>query len=203
MRRLIPLFIIMPGFLHAQNQLPTERALADRLPERFYLDVPTLRRSLIARIPAEHKTDRKDDLRNFRFADAVSFNVAEMLKSGYVYSDWQELEDLMNGILRKVWPSEMADTSSVHAYLVRDAEVNAFMTGTGQMFIHIGLIDEVQDESTLAAVLCHELAHHHLRHSYQKFRDHEVGECAGHGGAGGFPGDDLACSIRLRHHGHP
>lgn len=152
--------------------------LADRLPERFYLDVPTLRRSVIARIPEEHKTDRKDDLRNFRFADAVSFNVAELLKSGYVYSDWQELEDLMNGILRKVWPSEMADTSSVHAYLVRDAEVNAFMTGTGQMFIHIGLIDEVQDESTLAAVLCHELAHHHLRHSYQKFRDQDVGDHA-------------------------
>lgn len=176
MKYILFLSILLSGAVHAQHQTPAERELADRLPERFYLDVPALRRAVIERIPANYRGDRRNDLRNFRFADAVAFSVAELLKSGYVYSDWQELEDLMNGILRKVWPSEMGDTTAVHAYLVRDADMNASMTGAGQMFINIGLIDEVQDETTLAAILCHELAHYHLQHSYQKFREEDTGE---------------------------
>lgn len=177
------LFLMLP-LSHAAQQGVTERILEDRLPERFFIDVEALRGEILARVPPSPQIpgfpmERRNARRNMRFADREAFGISELLTSGYVYSDWNELEEHVNAILRKVIPPDFPDGNRVHAYLVRDAAFNARMTSSGYMFINIGLFSELYDESSLAAVMCHELAHFHLDHGFKKFYGYDVGAYEG------------------------
>ncbi len=58
-----------------------------------------------------------------------------------------------------------------HFFLVRDASINAFAVPGGYIGVHTGLFTAADDESELAAVLAHEIAHitqHHLARAYDK-----------------------------------
>ena len=88
-------------------------------------------------------------------------------------------------------PSELAKDSVIHAYIYQDGSVNAFMTPSGHFFIHIGLIARCYDESTIAAVLAHELAHYYKRHSLDSYIQEEFGNFDG--------GLDISDKKRNRH----
>ena len=56
-------------------------------------------------------------------------------------------------------------------FLVRDPSINAFAVPGGYIGVHTGLFTAAEDESELAAVLAHEIAHitqHHLARAYDK-----------------------------------
>lgn len=177
------LVVVLPLGLAAQTAV-TERTLEDRLPERFFIDVEALRGEILARVPPSphipgFPMEKRNARRNMRFADREAFGISERLTSGYVYSDWNELEEHVNSVLQKVIPPDLPDGNKVHAYLVRDASFNASMTSSGYMFINIGVFSELYDESSLAAVMCHELAHFHLDHGFKKFYRYDVGAYSG------------------------
>ena len=88
-------------------------------------------------------------------------------------------------------PKKLAKDSVIHAYIYQDGSVNAFMTPSGQFFIHIGLIARCYDESTIAAVLAHELAHYYKRHSLDSYIQEEFGNFDG--------GLDISDKKRNRH----
>jgi len=49
-------------------------------------------------------------------------------------------------------------------HLIDDAKANAFTTGGGHLFITRGMVDLLDDEGRIAAVLSHEMAHNMLGH---------------------------------------
>jgi predicted Zn-dependent protease len=49
-------------------------------------------------------------------------------------------------------------------HLIDDAKANAFTTGGGHLFITTGMIDLLDDDGRIAAVLAHEMAHNMLGH---------------------------------------
>lgn len=51
-----------------------------------------------------------------------------------------------------------------HFYVFYDPRINAFAAPAGQVFVTTGLLMEAEDESELAGVLCHEIAHVSHRH---------------------------------------
>ena len=108
-------------------------------------------------------------IRKLWYADLTAFTISDRLTRGYVYSDWPEFEEYVNAVLQRVIPPGFEGREAVHAYVVRDGEYNASMTGAGFMFVNIGLLSELRDEASLAAVLCHELAHHQLDHAFDWF----------------------------------
>ena len=58
-----------------------------------------------------------------------------------------------------------------HFFLVRDTSINAFAIPGGYIGVHTGLFAAAEDESELAAVLAHEIAHvtqHHLARAYDQ-----------------------------------
>ena len=59
----------------------------------------------------------------------------------------------------------------VRVVLTRDPSANASTTGSGLLLLHVGLLAHLENESQLAFVLCHELAHQELRHSANGLRD--------------------------------
>jgi predicted Zn-dependent protease len=61
-----------------------------------------------------------------------------------------------------------------HAAVLDSAEINAFSTSGGHIFITRGLLDCAVSEDTLAAVLAHEIAHIQLQHSIMAIKSSRV-----------------------------
>tara|TARA_B100000809_G_C14992164_1_gene478417 strand:+ start:396 stop:656 length:261 start_codon:yes stop_codon:yes gene_type:complete len=74
------------------------------------------------------------------FADEVASQISNLLTDGYVYNDWRDLEIYINKILLRIIPDELKADSTINAYIYKKGSVNAFMTPSGQFFIHIGLL---------------------------------------------------------------
>src|SRR5690606_3129802 len=82
------------------------------------------------------------------------------MERGLVYLNWHEAENYLNDVLIKILPENLKSRSNIHVYLTRSNELNAYALSEGSLYIHVGLLAEVEDEATLAYILGHELAHH-------------------------------------------
>jgi len=166
--------LIISNFVFSQDVNNYGRTYSDTLPDKFKLDVPQLREYIYSTIPAKLKTGN-NERRSFRFADQNAINISELLGNGEVYSDWPSLENYVNEIFRKIIPDEFKNDSTIHAYIIRDGNYNAFMTPSGKTFINVGLFAEISDEATLAGILAHEFSHYYLKHSVYTFLESEAG----------------------------
>jgi len=63
------------------------------------------------------------------------------------------------GILRRVDAQRPQGSVPLQGVIVADADVNAFTTGGGYVFVNAGLIAAMENEAQLAMVLSHEVAH--------------------------------------------
>ena len=61
------------------------------------------------------------------------------------------------------------DFASVKILIARYTWPNAFSVGDGTIAINIGLMEQLENESELVFVICHELAHYFLNHADRKF----------------------------------
>jgi predicted Zn-dependent protease len=79
----------------------------------------------------------------------------------------QEFTPYLQSILAKILKAnpELA-SSSVYAF--RSAVPNAVSNGTGVIYFTLGLLARLETEDQIAYVLCHELAHEHLKHTANK-----------------------------------
>ncbi|MBL4703773.1 MAG: M48 family metallopeptidase [Flavobacteriales bacterium] len=71
----------------------------------------------------------------------------------------------------------------IRAYITKDGTFNAAMTGSGQLFVNIGVFSNIEDEATLAALLAHEVAHYVKRHVLKSFVNKQLGLFEGFPGA--------------------
>lgn len=172
-----PLLLFLILFIsfasNSQSNIEYGRTYNDRLPKEFQLDVPELREHIYDQIPEEYKSKRFNRS-VYRYSSINAISISQLIASGLVYSDWPELENYFNEILQKVMPTELKKDSIIQVYIFRDASVNAFMTPSGQAFINIGLLTWVENESELASVIAHELAHRMRYHSLQDFINSET-----------------------------
>lgn len=61
--------------------------------------------------------------------------------------------------------------SEIKIYVTRIPEQNAFALVDGSIFIHIGMMAKLQNESQLAYIIAHEIAHYKFRHSISILSD--------------------------------
>lgn len=168
-------FTFLFSGLIAQNPSYLPLNENDTLPEKFRLKVSELRDHIYNGIPDKY-SHSIDQRRLFYFADVNAVSMRNLVASGDVYNNWPDLEDYFNKILQKVMPEEVKADSLIHAYAIKDANFNAFMTPSGFTFIHVGLLTYIDDESSLAAIIAHELAHYYKRHSLKTFIRGEQGD---------------------------
>ncbi len=172
--RFIPtalLFMFISLRLHAQN--PFERPLPQSLPEAYQISREELHDQIKANIPQEYKTPKYERMMH-RYADQQGYALSKYISGGALYTDWPELENYVNQVMRKVMPDHLKKHKGIHAYIVRNGSCNASMSASGAMYVHIGLFAQIDDEATLAAVLTHELAHFYCRHSMHTFFKEEL-----------------------------
>ena len=59
----------------------------------------------------------------------------------------------------------------LHISVLQSREVNAFALPGGYLFVERGLLEAADDESELAGVIAHEIAHDTARHSYKLMKN--------------------------------
>ena len=75
----------------------------------------------------------------------------------------------LNGLAAVIFKANpKLDTTGLRLLFSRSWVPNAASMGEGTIFFHIGLFTQLANESQVAFVLCHELAHYYLNHSGRK-----------------------------------
>lgn len=70
-----------------------------------------------------------------------------------------ETEHIIRGYADPIFKAASLVPSSVDIYLINDRNINAFVTGGQKMFIHTGLITELDDPSEIIGIIAHETGH--------------------------------------------
>jgi predicted Zn-dependent protease len=91
---------------------------------------------------------------------------ANLLSRYRIYTANAPLLDYLNRICSSLTlNSSMPDLyDGYHIFILDSPEINAFATPGGHIFVTRGLIQAVESEDALAAVIAHEIAHVHLKH---------------------------------------
>jgi len=115
------------------------------------------------------KTDSKKDRKSKEsFYLSANFEIDKMLLSGMVsFND--PITVYLNKIMDVLLKDEPALRKQVRVYTMKSTEVNAFATNQGIIFVNLGLLAKVKNESELAFILAHEITHVVEKHSLNKY----------------------------------
>lgn len=75
-----------------------------------------------------------------------------------------KLNTYLNTIADNLLKNEPKLRSKIHIYIVKYPTVNASITSNGLLFVNLGLLAQVSNESELAFVLAHEISHYVGKH---------------------------------------
>ena len=88
-----------------------------------------------------------------------SANIVQRLDAkGAIIRD-RSLNNYVNSVVRRVAAQRPPGAVPLRAYIVKDADVNAFTTGGGYLFYNAGMLAALENEAQLATVTAHEIAH--------------------------------------------
>lgn len=109
-------------------------------------------------------SDRRSDKKlKDEFKTISHYAIDRNLLSGKVlFGD--PVTDYINKVADKLLENDPDLRKKLRFYAVKDAEVNAFSTYQGIVFVNLGLLAQVQNEAQLAFVLAHEIAHYTENH---------------------------------------
>ncbi len=118
-----------------------------------------------------------------------------LANSGQVIAD-AGADAYLRDVMARLFP---AFGTSMRVHLVRDAEMNSFCLPNGSIYLNLGMLARVRNESQLATILGHEGTHFTHRHGYRQ-RGSSLATAAwvhGAGLAGGFAGDLLGSLLGI------
>ena len=133
--------------------------------------------------------------------DLAMFSLQQVRSTYYprVDIEEQELVDSIGGRVLDNWPIPLKGYR--YRFQVVDAdEINAFAVPTGYIFVTRGLLESLETNEELEAILAHEIAHVETRHSYRLFRNAQnvsrwLGIAAALTGLSDNEADDLVASM--------
>ncbi|NKF22697.1 M48 family metalloprotease [Solimonas marina] len=102
---------------------------------------------------------------------------AEIYRENYTLDDL-ELNDYVNAIGEQLAGASKTKPPPVHLFVVRDPRINAFALPGGFIGLNVGTLMVADNESELAGVLGHELAHITQRHIARSIGEGQAGTIA-------------------------
>ena len=90
-------------------------------------------------------------------AFAISVMAGQAMASGLIRD--AEIERTINMVSQPILDAANVSSSSVNFFIVENPELNAFVAGNGNIFIHSGLVQRLEKVDMFQAVVAHELAH--------------------------------------------
>lgn len=141
--------------IRSQGAIPTD--LTMRSGDKYAADVKNIENA-----SRKEKKSQKEFLLN------SNFYIDRYIQSGNVlFGD--PITEYVNKVADKLLASDPKLRKELRFYTSKSSEVNAFATNQGMVFVNIGLIAQVQNESQLAFVLAHEIAHYVKKHSLNAY----------------------------------
>lgn len=90
--------------------------------------------------------------------------------SGFMYGD-EELDRYLTAIANELLAQYMPQNSfPIEVKVLNDPDFNAAMFANGTIYLHTGLLANMDNEAQIAVVLAHELVHFTNRHTLKSFR---------------------------------
>jgi Zn-dependent protease with chaperone function len=89
----------------------------------------------------------------------------------YEHERLEFLSELMSNILKR-WPEPLKGYS-YRLQVIRSESPNALAIAGGNLYLTTGLIDMVENDAELEAVLVHEIAHVERRHTLKSFKEYQ------------------------------
>ena len=96
--------------------------------------------------------------------DGLAKEFLRQVKARYTFIEDPEIVDLVNTIGNRIADSLPEKLFNYHFYVVQDDSFNAFASPSGHIFVHSGLIEQIESEEEFAGILAHEIAHVSCRH---------------------------------------
>ena len=90
-------------------------------------------------------------------------------ESGLIYED-QELNQYLNQIARWLQPPEILERIPFKVMVIKSPYLNAFAFPNGVLYVHTGILAQMDNEAQLAALLAHEMTHCTHRHALRTLR---------------------------------
>lgn len=101
---------------------------------------------------------------------AIALSVIEQIRrAGKLVTD-PEINEYVANVGRRLAYRAQSEGHRFHFFVVNDASINAFALPGGYIGVHTGLIEATANESELAGVLAHEIAHVTQRHISRQFQ---------------------------------
>ena len=113
------------------------------------------------------ETKNLDSRRHARILKNNTNNLIELVKREAFIKD-DSLNNYIRMVLQKLLDKNQLKRPPKHFLISKDHQVNAYLTVAGTLVVNIGLLSRISNESDLAFVLAHEIAHSELDHLYQK-----------------------------------
>lgn len=102
-----------------------------------------------------------------------------------------EVSEPINSIISRICDANSFDKSELKVHVIQNKDINAFALPDEHLVIYTGLITECENESELAGVISHEIAHMKLNHVMKKLGK-EVGLTALISISSGNSGSEIA-----------
>ena len=102
--------------------------------------------------------DFKKALQNDKAPDDYSIFLRKLIMDGRLLYG-TPLNDYLDGIADNLLKDDPVLRSKIHIYILKSPIVNASSTTNGLILVNMGLIAQVSNESELAFILAHEIAH--------------------------------------------
>ncbi|UCF82273.1 MAG: M48 family metalloprotease [Desulfobacteraceae bacterium] len=90
-------------------------------------------------------------------------------ESGLIYED-QELNQYLNCIAKRLQPPEILERIIFKVIVIKSPYLNAFAFPNGVLYVHTGILAQMDNEAQLAALLGHEMTHCTHRHALRTLR---------------------------------
>ena len=90
--------------------------------------------------------------------------------SGLVLGD-VELESYVNSVAARLHPPDPSFKIPFRIVVLKNYYLNAFAYPNGVIYVHTGILAQMENEAQLATLLAHEMTHCTHRHTAQEFRD--------------------------------
>ena len=138
-----------------------------KIPEEFLTTSVERSKQLIAEEEASGKHPITDAGEKQFFLNST-FLVNDLFRSGKIlFGD--TVTTYVNKVADRILESDPELHHKLHFYCLRTSEANAFSTLTGDVFVTLGLLAQLENEAQLAFILSHEIGHFEMKHALREF----------------------------------
>jgi Zn-dependent protease with chaperone function len=155
--------IINLGCLSQTSHQYTPGAFVDTIPSDLYMQLKTRNEADKKAVSASGKTATYlKSLYDQRFTYQVSMFNRDLILMN------DDISDFLAAVQDKIYQANPDLVRETTIYPYRSETPNALSMGNGTLCFMLGLLSRLETEDQVAFVLCHELAHHHRKHTELK-----------------------------------